>query len=65
MVQMKKKPDDIGKINTLLAHCNRKFVICPFFRQKNAQTVWMAVKCKIINFDAIFYVLLTSIVLNS
>ena len=64
MMQMKTS-DDIGKINTLHAHCNRYNVILPFFRQKNAQTVWMAMKCKIINFDAIFYVLLTSIVLKS
>ena len=64
MMQMK-ITDDMGIINTLLAHCNRNFVICPFFRQKNAQTVWMAMKCRIINFDAIFYALLTSIVLKS
>ena len=64
MMQMK-TADDMGKINTLLAHCKRNFVFLPFFRQKNAQTVWMAMKCRIINFDAIFYVLLTSIVVKS
>ena len=53
MMQMK-TTDDVGKINTLLAHYNRNFVIWPFFRQKNAQSVWMAMKCRIINFDAIF-----------
>ena len=53
MMQMK-TTDDMGKINTLLAHCNRNFVIRSFFRQKNAQTVWMAMKCRIINFDAFF-----------
>ena len=51
MMQMK-TTDGIGKINTLLA-------------QKNTQTVWMAMKVRIINFDAIFYVLLTCIVLKS
>ena len=44
----------LGEINTLLAYCNRKFVVWSFFYQKNAQTVWMAMKCRIINFDAIF-----------
>ena len=57
-----KTTDDMGKINTLFAHCNRNFVIRPFFCRKNVQTVWMPMKCRIINFDAIFYVLLTSIV---
>ena len=64
MVKMK-TTDDMGKKNTILAYCNRNFVILPFFRQKNAQTVWMAMKRRIINFDAMFYVLLTSIVLKS
>ena len=64
MMQMK-TTDDMGKTNTVLAHCNRNFVIWPFFRQKNALTVWIAMKCRIINLDAIFYVLLTSIVLKS
>ena len=53
MMQMK-TTDDMGKTNTLLAHCNRNFVIWPFFRQKNALTVWIAMKCRIIHFDAIF-----------
>ena len=65
MMQMK-TTDNMGKINTLLAHCKRNFVIRPFFCQKNAQTVWMAMKCRNINFDVyVFYVLLTFIILKS
>ena len=64
MMQMK-TTDDMRKINALCPNCNRNFVTRPLSCQKNVQTVCMALKCRIMNFNAIFDVLFTSIVLKS
>ena len=59
-----KRTDDIQKINTLLANCNQNFVTCPFSGQKNAQILWMALKCRIMNFVVVLDGLSTSLVLK-
>ena len=64
MMQMK-TTDDMRKINTLCPNCYQNFVTSPLSCHKNVQTVCMVFKCRIMNFNAIFYVLFTSIVLKS
>ena len=64
MMQMK-TTDDMRKIHTLCPNCNRNCVTCLLSCQKKVQTVCMALKCRIMNFNAIVDVLFTPIVLKS
>ena len=48
-----KPTDDMQKLNPLLAFCIRECVNLPVSHQKNAKTLWIALKRRIMNFGAI------------
>ena len=64
MMKMK-TTDDMGKITLYLLIVTETLSLDHSLVRKHAQTVGIALKCRIMYFDVIFYVLLTSIVLKS